>query len=90
MLIGITLIKKTCIVTICYIPRTSGNWPLCHVNNFRELNQTFYEIMILRHVYSNRVWIECAEFSLKLHKILNLGTLSLKTSAAKSDERFGK
>ena len=30
-----------------------------------------------------RVWIERAEFSLKLHKILNLGTLPLKTSAVK-------
>ena len=25
------------IVTICYVPRTSGNWPLCHITNFREL-----------------------------------------------------
>ena len=46
--------------------------------------------MILRCVYSNRVWIGSAEFWLKLHKILNLGTLSSKTSAAKSDERFSK
>ena len=46
--------------------------------------------MILRHVYSNRVWNECAEFALKLHKIQNLGTLSLKTLAAKSDVRFSK
>ena len=45
--------------------------------------------MILHRVYSNRVWIERAEFSLKLHKILNLDTLSLKTSV-KSDERFSK
>ena len=46
--------------------------------------------MILQRVYSNRVWIERAELSLKLHKILNLGTLSLKTSGVKSDERFRK
>ena len=72
------LIKRTCIVTIRYVPRTSGNWPLRHITNFRELQQTFYEIMILCRVYSNRVWIERAEFSLKLQKILNLGTLSLK------------
>ena len=55
------------IVTICYVPRTSGNWPLRHITNFRELWQTFHEIMILHHVYSNRVWIERAEFSVKLH-----------------------
>ena len=42
--------------------------------------------MALCLVYSNRAWIKHAEFSLKLHKILNLGTLSLKTSAAKSDK----
>ena len=41
-------------------------------------------------VYSNRVWIERAEFSLKLLKILNLVILSLKTSAVKTDERFRK
>ena len=46
--------------------------------------------MILQRVDSNRVWIERAELSLKLHKILNLGTLSLKTSGVKSDERFRK
>ena len=46
--------------------------------------------MILHCVYSNSVWIECVEFSLKLHKILNLGTLSLKILVAKSDERFSK
>ena len=34
--------------------------------------------------------IERADFSLKLHKILNLGIWSLKSSAAKSDERFSK
>ena len=48
-----------------------------------SFNRPFYEILILRRVYSNRVWIERAEFSLKLHKILNLGTLPLKTSAVK-------
>ena len=41
--------------------RTSGNWPLRYITNFRELEQTFYEIMILSHVYSNGVWIEHAE-----------------------------
>ena len=51
---------------------------------------TFYEIMILCRVYSNRVWIEHVEFSMKLHKILNLGTLSLKASVVKSDEWFRK
>ena len=51
-------------------------------------NRPFYEIMVLRRVYLNSVWIERAEFSLKLHKILNLGILSLKTSAVKSDENF--
>ena len=53
-------------------------------------SENFYEIMVLRRVYSNRVWMERAEFSLKLLKILNLGILSLKTSALKSDERFSK
>ena len=52
---------------IPYVTRTSGNWLLRHVTNLRELYQTFYEIMILCHVYSNRVWIEHANFSLKLH-----------------------
>ena len=52
--------------------------------------ETFYEIMILCRVYSNRVWIEHVEFSMKLHKILNLGTLSLKASVVKSDEWFRK
>ena len=52
-----------------------------------SFNGTF---MILRRVYSNRVWIERVEFSLKLLKILNLGILSLKISAVKSDERFSK
>ena len=51
-----------------------------------SFNRPFYEILILRRVYSNRVWIERAEFSLKLHEILNLGILSLKTWAVKSDE----
>ena len=46
--------------------------------------------MILRRVYSNRIWIEHAEISLKLHKSLNLGILSLKTSVVKSDERFSQ
>ena len=52
----------------------------------KSFNRPFYEILILRRVYSNRVWIERAEFSLKLHEILNLGILSLKTWAVKSDE----
>ena len=56
----------------------------------KSFNRPFYEILILRRVYSNRVWIERAEFSLKLLKILNLVILSLKTSAVKSDERFRK
>ena len=43
---------------IHYVPHTSGNWPLRHVTNFRELYQTFYEIMILWCIYSNRVWID--------------------------------
>ena len=51
-----------------------------------SFNRPFYQILILRRVYSNRVWIERAEFSLKLHEILNLGILSLKTWAVKSDE----
>ena len=76
------------IATICCVPRTSGNWPLRPLTNFRELQQIFYEILILRRSYSTWVWIEGAKFSLKLYKILNLGTLSLKTSAAESDERF--
>ena len=33
----------------------------------RELQHTFNEIMILRCIYSDRLWIERAEFSLKLH-----------------------
>ena len=44
-----------------YVPRTSGNWPLRHLDSFREHQQIFYEIMILRRVYSNRVWIKGAE-----------------------------
>ena len=51
------------IVTTHYVPRTSGNWPLCHVTNFREFEQTVYEIMILCHVYLNSL---DQEFSLKL------------------------
>ena len=53
-----------------------------------SFNRPFYEIMFLRRVYSNRVWNERAEFSLKLHKILNLGSLYLETSAVRSDESF--
>ena len=53
-----------------------------------SFNRPFYEIMVLRRVYLNSVWIERAEFSLKLHTILNLGILSLKTLAVKSDESF--
>ena len=53
-----------------------------------SFNRPFYEIMVLRRVYLNSVWIERAEFSLKLHKILNLGILSFKTLAVKSDESF--
>ena len=45
-----------------YVPRTSGNWSLRHLTSFREHQQTFYEIMILRRVYSNRVWIKGGSF----------------------------
>ena len=41
---------------------------LCVMSPILErFKKTFYEITILRRIYSNRVWIELPEFSLKLH-----------------------
>ena len=62
----------------------SGSWHLRHFANFRELLQTFYEIMILRRAYSNRVWIKRAEFSLKLHNKVFVQTLRCAVALWKS------
>ena len=72
------------VVTRGYVPRNSENWHLRHFANFRELLQTFYEIMILRRAYSNRVWIKRAEFSLKLHNKVFVQTLRCAVALWKS------
>ena len=44
--------------------------------------------MILRRVYSNRVWVERAEFSLKLHNKVQMPVALWKSGVCKYSIRF--
>ena len=58
---------KPIIIEYCYDPlHTTYKWKLAIASfcKLRALYQTLCEIMILRRVYSNRVWIERASFHL--------------------------